>query len=63
MRLSSDQDYNAELAGYSAQILRIHAAFPELGGNNRSANSDLEQKFAERLHSAMGWRRDHQDRD
>ena len=62
MRLSSDQDYNAGLAGYYAQMLRLHAAFPELRGNDRSTNSDLEQQFTGSLHNAMGWRTDHQDR-
>ena len=51
------------MAGYSAQMIRLHDAFPAMTGVNRTANSNLEIKFQGELHRAMGWRRDHQDRD
>ena len=51
------------MAGYSSQMIKLHAAFPTMSGVNRTANSALQQKFEAELHAAMGWRRDHQDRD
>jgi hypothetical protein len=60
---SSRQDFGATMAGYSAQMIRLHDAFPAMTGVNRTANSNLEIKFQGELHRAMGWRRDHQDRD
>ena len=62
MTYSSRQDFNATMAGYSSQMMRLHAAFPTMGGVNRTTNSDLEIKFQGELHRAMGWRRDHEDR-
>ena len=62
MRLSSHQDFNAGLAGNTAAILRLHQVFPEMEGNTRAANSDLQIEFSQRLHATMGWRADHQDR-
>ena len=61
-RLSSDQDFAANLAGYSTAIMNLHRVFPEMEGNTRTANSDLQIKFQGELHRAMGWRRDHEDR-
>ena len=61
MTLSSHQDYSASQAGNTAAIRRLHAAFPEMPGVNRSANSDLDIKFQAELHDAMGYRRDNCD--
>ena len=62
MKLSSLQDFNAGLAGNTGAIIRLHRIFPEMEGNTRSVNSDLQIEFDRRLHAAMGWRADHQDR-
>ena len=59
---SSRQDFGATMAGYSSQMIKLHAAFPTMSGVNRTSNSDLQNKFTSELHAAMGWRADHQDR-
>ena len=59
LRLKSDQDHAAEMASYTASILRINKAFPSLSRNNRATNSDWENTLANEIHRAMGYRREH----
>ena len=59
LTLKSDQDHAAEMASYTASILRINRAFPNLSRNNRAINSDWENTLANEIHRAMGYRREH----
>ena len=61
MRLSSHQDFSANQASGTAQLIRLNQFFPEMESNTRAINSDLQIKFQSELHDAMGYRRDNCD--